>query len=488
MLAFKSPSHFGRRDQRLRCLIPIACVILFLFIYVGPGIDPVKPTLVRLESWHSNVTRTPQDFWDEFVVILAAARPQVHGPRGVDPWVPARADRFNWDQADEVTQQDQMSLGDDELESLRMGHSWLVEKIQQGKVQLPYVKGSRGIVYSAGGHYLAIMMVSLMMLRDTGSELPVEVFLNSDSEYDPIICDQVLPTFNAKCILLSDILESSKLRLTFSHYQLKIFAVLFSSFEEMLFLDADNFPVRLPDDLFESPEFKQDGLILWPDYWICTTSSHFYTIAGLPPSASRRYPTTEAGQMVISKSRHADTLLLSGFYNAYGDDYYYPLLSQGGPGQGDKETFPAAARALNHSYYAVHTLPQPLGRASGDFQGWAVLQYNPSDDCLDNNAHCNPPRPFFVHVGWGNKLNPFRQDERDYRIFGSEEFLRHLFGKDLEKLAYQKMIHVACEKRFFFHNVENPGDACQRLKRIYEAVFKSTYEPNTIAAAPQKSS
>ena len=54
------------------------------------------------------------------------------------------------------------------------------------------------------------------------------------------------------------------------------------------------------------------------------------------------------------------------YYNYFGPDYYYPLQSQNGPGQGDKETFSAAAVAVNSPFYGVKTPCQPLGIMSMD--------------------------------------------------------------------------------------------------------------------------
>ncbi|KAJ8552603.1 hypothetical protein ON010_g9940 [Phytophthora cinnamomi] len=52
----------------------------------------------------------------------------------------------------------------------------------------------------------------------------------------------------------------------------KIYAIYHSFFDRVLFLDADNVPVRDPNFLFESPEFVQSGAIFWPDFWHPTST------------------------------------------------------------------------------------------------------------------------------------------------------------------------------------------------------------------------
>ena len=161
-----------------------------------------------------------------------------------------------------------MEAGD--VESMRTWHAWFVDEINHKTLDLEYQKGTKGIVTSAGGEYFPVLLVSLQSLRRTGSTLPVEVILAGPQDYEEQICEEVLPALNSKCIILSDIIEQSSTRFKIWHYQLKAFAILFSSFENILFLDADDFPIYPPDALFSSEPFISNHLVLWPDYWTPT--------------------------------------------------------------------------------------------------------------------------------------------------------------------------------------------------------------------------
>ena len=92
-----------------------------------------------------------------------------------------------------------------------------------------------------------------------------------------------------------------------SGYQLKVNSILFSSFEQILFLDADNVPVKIPDPIFEAPAFEETGIILWPDYWKHTGAPLLPYEIGLTDDASEKFredQTAESGQLVWDKRRH----------------------------------------------------------------------------------------------------------------------------------------------------------------------------------------
>ena len=92
--------------------------------------------------------------------------------------------------------------------------------------------------------------------------------------------------------------------------------------------------------------------------------------------------TSESGQMVIDKIRHFHTLLLALYYNVYGPTWYYNIISQGTAGEGDKDTFIAAAHALNASYYQVKTKFEFDGffYKKNDYKGIALLQHDFEQD------------------------------------------------------------------------------------------------------------
>jgi alpha 1,2-mannosyltransferase len=200
------------------------------------------------------------------------------------------------------------------------------------------------------------VLVSIQMLRRTNSYLSVEVFLPDEKDYDTYICEEILNDLKARCVVLPKLKN-----FTIKRYQYKALAILSGSFEDILFLDADNFPLIDPNELFDSDSYTATGLVTWPDFWASSASPFYYYISAQTPTPLRLHATTEAGQILISKRQHAATLLLATYYSLYGPHFYYRFLSQGAPGEGDKNTFLAAAMALNDSHYQIRERVMAIG-------------------------------------------------------------------------------------------------------------------------------
>lgn len=49
-------------------------------------------------------------------------------------------------------------------------------------------------------------------------------------------------------------------------FQIKAEAIAKSDFSEVLYLDSDNVPLRDPTFLFDAPLYKENGIVLWPDF------------------------------------------------------------------------------------------------------------------------------------------------------------------------------------------------------------------------------
>lgn len=268
---------------------------------------------------------------------------------------------------------DVLKVSSKQILGMREAHSGFVEAMHE---RLPEyyepeaaLGPSRGIVMVGGSRYNPALMVSLRLLRRTGSELPVEVFMPED-EWEHELCDEHMAQLNVVCR------HFPKMNQTMGAYQFKIFAILFSSFSEVLWLDADNFPLHDVAPLFDLQPFQHTGLVTWPDLWRTTISPAYYLVSGQAPEAIQERPSTESGQLVVSKEKHWKTLLLAAYYNYYGPDHYYALLCQGGAGIGDKETFIPAAEAMGLPFYQVKTQPAELGHyKSNSMTGLGVVTF-----------------------------------------------------------------------------------------------------------------
>jgi len=391
-----------------------------------------------------------------------------------------------------------LDLSEADVMALQSSHATVSEALdtassilKQGAEELYH---GRGIVTVAGGEYFGPAIVGIKMLRQAGSSLPVEAFLADWEEYEPSLCEKVLPDLNARCVVLSQFLEppideigNENLTFSITHYQLKSLALLFSSFREVLLLDSDSIPVINPEELFSTEPFVSTGFVGWPDFWVSTEAPVFYKIAGLD-----RFPkalpvaSSEAGQLLVNKEKHIRSLILAAYYNIWGPQYYYPLLSQGALGQGDKNTFETAAIVLDAPYYRVKTPVRSLGRHSGtEFKGSGMVQFHPLDD-YDKHAgrtddsenttiraafmHANTPKMNAGHlVDEGDLQDP---SQKHLRLWGSLDDQQSVFGIDFEKSTFQVVIEVGCELASVVKEWRHRRMICSKLKSHFKATFE----------------
>ncbi|MCJ1338859.1 hypothetical protein MMC09_004148 [Bachmanniomyces sp. S44760] len=430
------------------------------------------------------------DFWRRFQPVMLANSPDVPEIER-DGSAPTKGANMN----NEIDRPNNLNLSVEAEARMKQSHTTFVQSITKEDPKMVYVPGTRGIVTTAGGDYLPIMVSSLRMIRKSGSTLPVEVFLGSNAEYESFICDWVLPSLNAKCVVLSDILDSLPTGPEIKHYQYKVFAMLFSSFEELLFLDADAFPIHNPDPQFDSEPYLSSNLVLWPDFWASSASPKYYNIANrpIPPMTARA--SSETGEILFSKKTHASSLLLASYYNYYGPSHYYRLLSQGAPGEGDKETFLAAAQALNETYYTVSEKIKPIGHRSnsgGGIAGSAMVQYDPREDWAltskglwrsKDESVAAPPRVLFIHANFP-KFNPGKifkgpdsltQDGegKDRRAWIIPEDIVRDFGYDVERSYWEEIKWTACELEDKFKSWEGKKDVCNNMRGYWARMYGS---------------
>lgn len=293
-----------------------------------PGFSIKRQSILK-----SKLVRQNKAMWKRLQRVLQEARPSIDKIKIVKT-----------DQMEEDYQQskkegrtyfpDMIVMTDTEVTTMKQAHDNFVSKIRSMK--LVYQRQSRGIVTTARSQSLGSVVMTLTMLRRTGCSLPAEIFVPVEEDASSKICTEILADLGASCIVISSIigpLEENP-ELAGNRYLNKLFAMIFSSFDDMLFLDGDNLPVLDPNTYFDQEPYLSQGLVAWPDFWPSSISAINANVTSttFPPIKG----TVEAGQLLVSKRMHAGTLLLAFYYNFYGPDYYYTLQSQGFLGFGDK--------------------------------------------------------------------------------------------------------------------------------------------------------
>ena len=443
---------------------------------------------------HEGSPPPPQivEFWAFFAEIFEKAKPQI---RPIELKEELRGEDLEGsDDANGDRKPFHKSIGlpAESIKSLAQSHLKLITHTAFDQVNeraAGLYKGT-GIVTVAGGPYFAPAIVGIRMLRKTNSTLPVQVFLHSQSEYEREVCEEVLPTLNAECFVIEDHLRKTN-PFSVNTYQLKVLAMLFSSFEKILFLDSDCFPLSDPKELFTSEPFKSKGFLSWPDYWVATEDPSFYTIAGLatfPKGVPAR--SSETGQMMIDKSKHLSSLLLATYYNIFGPDFYYPIMSQGAAGMGDKETFLASVVVLRKPFYRTQEHVGTIGYVdpNGDFHGGAMVQYHPGDEWILLHGNSSDkerlsfekPRPFFLHANLPKMNVGHLLDDNDIFLEGTEQRIRlwgeksstiPMFGYDIEKTVWDEMRHMACRMHTVLEDFKGRWKICERANKHYRELF-----------------
>lgn len=165
----------------------------------------------------------------------------------------------------------------------------------------------------------------------------------------------------------------------------KVWALLFTSFQEALFIDEDAFFIRNPDVVFKSKEASQYGAIFWHDI---SKIDPDVPIWGMLKTKPHRGYSQESGVVYIDKKRHWQPLALAGYLNQRRRFTYSVLLW-------DKDTFFISFNALKHKYAFVPYVPVWIGRLNeynvNAFKGYSFVQ--PFFDGL----------PLFLHLVSGKK-------------------------------------------------------------------------------------
>ncbi|ABN64522.1 type II Golgi membrane protein [Scheffersomyces stipitis CBS 6054] len=524
---------------------------------------PISPEESHLQEKSKNVLLS-QAFWNKIFTIISEAKVNITKddlPKAVK--FLAKSEQKEGPNTKEVLLS-KAEISDDVFKEFKDKHDQFLDVLPLKISESAYKKGTRGVVMVGGGRFSWLSYLSLIALRETGSQLPVEIVMPKLQDYERELefCNTILPKLKATCVVLHETLGDEimeKWSSNFANYQFKSLSLLMSSFEQVLLLDSDNIILSNPDSIFETKLFKYYGMITWPDYWKRTISPKYYQIAGIDVNERKRvrfnrFPlnvatspgenvdhedmnnvpfhdlegampdlSTESGQLIIDKSSHGRTLLLALYYNMYGPRLYYKLFSLGEQGEGDKDTFVAAATVTHQKFYQVKSFIQTFGYldSEGRFQGVAMGQKDPLTDydkfqdkalkpifneesnpksipeqidilqgVMDNDFSDNNGVPIFaIHCNYP-KLDPLQLLDRDdlfdkeknrlrYRLYGSmsyKKFIttssgeRKLAKIDFEHEQWTHMRSILCEEKLHFVHFDkhNMDDICKFINNQVE--------------------
>eukprot|EP00834_Sanchytrium_tribonematis_P004242 NODE_198_length_13236_cov_1.328385.p4 type:complete len:451 gc:universal NODE_198_length_13236_cov_1.328385:10053-8701(-) len=229
--------------------------------------------------------------------------------------------------------------------------------------------GKKGIVMLVTKHSFKMVYSNIITIRSF-SDIPIELF-----HYDELKPAQEIVFSNMKDSNVVNLKElvfiSQPIQYTENtrNYQLKSASILASQFEDILFLDSDNVPVKDPSTYFDMPEYEKFGLIMWPDIWKTHPKNPIHSIFN---SECSNQWELEAGQLLVNKKKHMKTLLMS-YYITQDRDFWFDVFF------GDKDVMRYAAKFVNLPYKVVPWFTSLVGyldRSQGEkfFCGLVMLQ------------------------------------------------------------------------------------------------------------------
>lgn len=233
----------------------------------------------------------------------------------------------------------------------------------------PYPRAAmsgRGIVTCAGGaRYFTSAYVLVRLLRETlGCALPIQLWHLGGEELSPAM-RALLSGLDVELVDAAGVLERFPADIR-DGWQLKAYAVAYSRFEEVLFLDADQAPVRNPELVFTWPAYLETGAVFWPDIVDIRPDNPIWSLVGLEGSTG---PSFESGQILLDKRRCWAALQVALLLNERADIVYGMIY-------GDKDTFLVAWRATSTPF----AMPPPPYRerrllVQRDFDGAPLFQH-----------------------------------------------------------------------------------------------------------------
>lgn len=226
----------------------------------------------------------------------------------------------------------------------------------------------QGIVICAGGPRIftnAYVLIHVLR-RHLACRLPIEVWHFGPAELSPRMAE-LLRELEAQPVDASAAMRLQPPNL--SHpWQLKPYAIKWSQFREVLYLDADQVPVRDPSEVFAWPQYQETGAVFWPDIIDLRDDNPIWTICNLPP---RRAVSIESGQLLLDKSRHWESLDLALALNEEAQSLYRYI-------HGDKDTFLLGAMMSGTDYTLIPGRPRsdvPWCLYQSDFGGRILFQH-----------------------------------------------------------------------------------------------------------------
>jgi hypothetical protein len=269
-------------------------------------------------------------------------------------------------------------------------------------IPAPAMSG-RGIVICAGGKkYNTNAYALVRLLRELGCSLPIQLW-SLPHEQDDLFDDLVRP-YNVTPVHAADVLIEHPHDHLYG-WEFKSYAIKWCPFQEVLFIDADCFPIRNPEVIFDEVAFKETGVIFMPDIRKMPPDHKFWSLYQIPFVERWEF---ESGAIFIDKSRHWREVCIADFINQYGIRFYWKEANMLGDKDSWNASFHITGKPFSMTKEPVHHLDGSGAcvLVQHDLQGEHLWLHR--NICKFTLYEVNRQLPGFVHeeklLGFVNEL------------------------------------------------------------------------------------
>lgn len=190
-----------------------------------------------------------------------------------------------------------------------------------------------GILYIGGGVYWPGIVVGIRMLRESGCQLPVQVWHRGNEE--PVEVSQIHGLGDVTVIDLVQHARAHGGARILRGWECKLHALSYCGFARVMYLDADAYVVSDPTPFIQ--ELDAAPFVFWNDLPFNYSTVKWPTVW---PAGSAGVPAIQGGQLAIDRVRGWRTVMLAHWMNQHSDYYYSHMF-------GDQDTWRVALAAQN---------------------------------------------------------------------------------------------------------------------------------------------
>lgn len=189
--------------------------------------------------------------------------------------------------------------------------------------------GGKGIVFTVGNGQVSYILTSIVTLRKLGCNLPIEVMYLGDKDLNPLMRQRIEAYPGVVTRNLEHIIHTGN-GWKFEGFDMKPFAMLVSSFREVILVDADVGFLQNPEIMFLDDGYVETGTLFFYDRihsknekrteWLYTAmpqpfSERLEQKLNLSSEIGAIREDQESGVVVFDKSKNFIALLLIAWLN-----------------------------------------------------------------------------------------------------------------------------------------------------------------------------